>query len=161
MIYRLRFVYLFLIFTILSISRTEAHGLGYRIKGETTTPVVTFSYSDGKPASYGEVTVWSPADKTVEFQNGRTDKNGRFAFSPDTAGIWRIELSDGMGHATSAECTVGKIGEQAASISKNGQTQQQSRLIPIILGISLILNIAATIKFRTLRVNSTSASAGP
>ncbi|WP_163335761.1 DUF4198 domain-containing protein [Desulfopila sp. IMCC35008] len=152
-----RFLLLLLIFTVLTISKSEAHGLGYRMEQDTTTIVVTFSYSDGKPVSYAEVIVWSPADKKVEFQNSRTDKNGRFAFSPDTPGMWRIEMSDGMGHASSAECTINEVGERVAGIPALKQTM----LTQIFLGISLIFNIAAVIRFRTVPVSSASASPGP
>lgn len=34
----------------------------------------------------------------VEYQNGRTDAQGRFAFVPSAAGDWLIRLDDGTGH---------------------------------------------------------------
>lgn len=161
MIHPCRLLLPFLIFTVCSISRGEAHGLGYRIDDKTVTPVVSFSYSDGHPASYAEVTVWSPIDKKIEFQNGRTDKNGRFAFIPDASGVWRIVLTDGRGHASSAEYSFNTAGKEKTTHIENMPPGKQSRLMSILLGTSLIFNIAAVIRYRKLRLSSASASPVP
>ncbi|MCS6772205.1 MAG: hypothetical protein NZ740_09305 [Kiritimatiellae bacterium] len=55
-------------------------------------------YADGSPAAFVEVTVYAPGEDRV-FQQGSTDREGRFVFFPFTAGSWRIRVDDGMGHA--------------------------------------------------------------
>lgn len=123
-------------------SRALAHGLGYRIVEKKTVPVVMFYYSGGKSVSYAEVKVWSPTDNSVEFQNGRTDKNGRFAFNPDSGGIWRVEVHDGLGHKVTAEYEIDSSPEQSLK-SSNGQ---HSKIIFSVLGASLIFNVAGIVR---------------
>lgn len=79
-----------------------AHGVGYAVDSSKTACVRIF-YDDGKPMSYAKVKVFGPDDGTIEHQNGRTDKHGRFAFVPDAPGKWRVEAGDGMGHAIDAQ----------------------------------------------------------
>lgn len=54
-------------------------------------------YDDGEPLRFGEVVITAVEDGE-EFQNGRTDRNGRFLFVPDRQGKWRVIVSDNMGH---------------------------------------------------------------
>ena len=79
-----------------------AHGVGYHIDNSQTA-CIRIAYDDGEPMSYAKVKVFGPGNAAIEHQNGRTDKNGRFAFVPDTPGPWRVEAGDGMGHAIKAE----------------------------------------------------------
>ncbi len=74
-----------------------AHGITRTIE-QGKSMVVTALYDDGEPISYASVKVFAPGKKDVEFQNGRTDKNGRFAFVPTEAGDWLVRLDDGTGH---------------------------------------------------------------
>ena len=57
-----------------------AHGTDYRLIDNDSVVVGEFFYSDKVPMQYAEVLVFSPENDTVEYQNGRTDQNGRFAF---------------------------------------------------------------------------------
>lgn len=74
------------------------HGVNVDMKWEMPSIVATCTYSGGQPVSGAEVKIFSPADSEKEFQAGRTDANGVFAFVPDTAGEWRFIVDDGMGH---------------------------------------------------------------
>lgn len=123
-------------------SRAQAHSMGYRIVEKKTVPVVTFYYSGGKAVSYAEVTVWSPANNSIEFQNGRTDKNGVFIFNPDIGGIWRIEVDDGLGHRVAAEYEVYSPSNKGLRPSK----EPSSLLLSAVLGVSLIFNIAGMVR---------------
>ena len=84
----------------------DAHGTAYRIIGDATVATIEFVYSDQEPMQYAEVLVYSPKDKRVEFQNGRTDRNGRFSFCPDVTGSWRILVKDGTGHNVQSKIEV-------------------------------------------------------
>jgi nickel transport protein len=60
--------------------------------------IVTALYDDGEPISYASVKIFAPSGRSVEYQNGRTDAQGRFAFVPSAAGDWLVRLDDGSGH---------------------------------------------------------------
>ena len=131
-----------------------AHGTDYRLIGTDTVVAAEFFYSDKTPMQYAEILVYSPKNEKAEYQNGRTDRNGRFAFLPETNGEWRIEVNDGMGHAVYATVTVnqansgskntGEIsGKQQNDVSKNnvrllGETPTGVKLV---FGLSILLNI--------------------
>ncbi len=135
------FILCVLMSTLAVITESRAHGIESMIENSAEkTITVNFHYSDGSPASYTKVKVYAPIDDTVEFQNGRTDKNGRFSFVPDATGLWRISQSDGLGHATTLEHDVNIV----RTIVKKGNgvkpEQRTNKLIMGILGCSLILN---------------------
>lgn len=119
-----------------------AHGVVISTAQENGLPVSTFHYADGIALSYGEVKIWAPGDAEVEFQNGRTDKNGRFAFIPDQSGTWRVEVTDGMGHAATAKHEV----QVAIEPVKNDLPQENNQPLLAILGVSLLLNLALLIE---------------
>ena len=119
------------------------HGVGFRTIDDPGALVVEFYYSTGEPMAYAQVLVWSPEDDKVEFQNGRTDKNGRFAFAPTQNGAWRVEASDGRGHKAVAQCPVEKgTSEKPAPASAPGPAGVPgSKTIKFILSISLLANL--------------------
>jgi len=124
----------------------SAHGTGYRILENSKAVVIEFYYSDGEPMSYAQVLVFSPQDNKTEYQNGRTDRKGRFAFYPDTPGTWHIEANDGMGHKAqgSVEVSDVKAGEKETEKQipvQNNCTENSSMLLKCISGLSLIFNI--------------------
>ncbi|OQX27537.1 MAG: hypothetical protein BWK80_04835 [Desulfobacteraceae bacterium IS3] len=137
---------IFLLIRLLHPQPASAHGTGCRILRTDKTIAAEFYYSDGEPMSYAGVLVFSPQDSKTEYQNGRSDRKGRFAFYPDTPGIWRIEANDGMGHKaqTSLEVSYVKAGENKAEKEipvQNRQTRTLSTLLKCISGLSLIFNI--------------------
>ncbi|HOT46131.1 MAG TPA: hypothetical protein PLM53_17850 [Spirochaetota bacterium] len=95
-IHQLR-VLVFIAAIVLAPAALLAHGITRTIE-EGKSMVVTAYYDDGKPISYASVKVFAPGKKETEYQNGRTDKNGRFAFVPSEAGDWLVRLDDGTGH---------------------------------------------------------------
>ena len=72
--------------------------------------------------TYAKVEVYSPADAKVEFQNGRTDAQGRFAFMPDTPGQWRIIMADNMGHRVEHAVDVSSA-QGSAQVAAQGAAQ--------------------------------------
>jgi nickel transport protein len=135
-----------------------AHGTGHRLLNDVKTTAVEFHYSDNTPMAYAEVLVFSPGNREIEFQNGRTDKNGVFVFCPDAAGKWSVTVSDGMGHAAEAAVSVqlpekqgGKAPGQDHS-SETALSASSSKTMKIITGLSLIMNLAFAlylVKFRS------------
>ncbi len=82
-----------------------AHGMVYEV-AEKQAITITAMYDDGEAMSYADVKIFSPDNDKLEHQNGRTDKNGSFAFMPDTDGVWRIVVDGGMGHVISTTFAV-------------------------------------------------------
>lgn len=74
-----------------------AHGITRAVE-EGRGIVVTALYDDGEPISYALIKVYGPEDRKVEYQNGRTDAQGRFVFVPSAPGDWLVRLDDGTGH---------------------------------------------------------------
>ncbi len=84
----------------LNTEKVWAHDVIHEIHQKNAV-IVTVGYETGEIMSYGEVTIYSPKDEKIEFQNGRTDANGSFAFVPDMPGEWKIVIDDGNGHGFS------------------------------------------------------------
>ena len=61
-------------------AQVSAHALYAADTRHDGVVLVQFAYSSGEQPTYAKVEVYSPADDKVEFQNGRTDAQGRFAF---------------------------------------------------------------------------------
>lgn len=97
---------------------------------------IEVSYADGTPMNYSDVTVFSPLDSATEFQQGLTDKNGRFVFFPDATGAWRVTVDDGMGHAVSTDIEI----REGMSVGVK-EPPRFSRLQGIIIGVSVIFGI--------------------
>ena len=123
----------------------SAHGTGYKIETDRPTAVVLFQYSSGEPMAYAETLVYSPEDEKVEYQNGRTDKTGRFAFSPGVGGLWKVVVSDGRGHRAAARVEI----ESSEQVVPPPQGKKNSEIdsggcsvtIKALLGVSLIFNL--------------------
>lgn len=123
-----------------------AHGTDYRVLDQAPVIAAEFFYADKEPMRYAEVLVFSPENQDVEYQNGRTDQNGKFAFCPETSGKWRINVNDGMGHAVRAEISV-KPAETAGGAAEGLMEQETppaadaSMIMKALLGLSLLLNL--------------------
>jgi len=113
-----------------------AHGVTHEVFEVGTG--VRATYDDGSPMAYCDVTVCAPGRSESEFQAGATDRNGCFAFVPDTNGTWRVSVDDGMGHLVRAEIEVGPNVME----SKDGG-RGQGRLGRAVVGVSIIFGVFA------------------
>ena len=125
----------------------EAHGTGHRVIRDSRAIAVESFYSDREPMSYAEVKLYGPSDDSIEYQNGRTDRNGRFAFLPDREGTWRVEVGDGMGHLMKAEIDVKNPEKVETPTEESPVAVDAARPgIPMpwkaALGLSLIANLS-------------------
>jgi len=147
---------------LLSISILAGGGRhGVEIRTELQPPVVlAFApYSGGGPLASGDIRIMAPAGEEP-YQTGKTDPNGVFAFRPDAAGIWQIEVDDGMGHHGGHEITLDAsffegaaatpetpAGEEAGDATGSGPPWTQ-----VILGVVLILGLTVVAYvFKTTR----------
>ena len=116
-----------------------AHGVDYEIKnGKAVT--IKVEYDDGEPMNYAAVKIFSPADEKIEHQNGRTDKNGYFSFSPDQTGDWKITVEDGMGHGIATKFHV----DETMEVEETRTNGDVPRWYKLIVGISIIWGLAGT-----------------
>lgn len=110
--------------------------------------VIAARYDDGEPASYAQVKVTSPKGGKIEHQNGRTDKNGCFAFLPDLPGQWKITIDDGLGHRIDTELVV----KNASGIQNK---QDPLRVFPmwqgVVTGLSLIFGFFGVLMYFRVR----------
>lgn len=136
---------------LLGAAQAQAHALYAAHTWQGSVALVQFAYAGGEVPTYAKVEVYSPADAKVEFQNGRTDAQGRFAFMPDTAGQWRIIMADNMGHRV--EHPVEVDANQGATQASDQNTGKSAAVaspgvggfsvpLRIVLGLSLLANMA-------------------
>jgi len=121
-----------------------AHGVEYEVK-EGKAVVLKIGYDDGEPMSYAEVKIFSPDDKDIEHQNGRTDKNGCFAFSPDQLGEWKVIVNDGTGHGAVTKVEVKETMKIETTV------KGWPRLQKLITGIGVIWGFAGLIFYLRVR----------
>lgn len=130
------------------------HGTDYRLISKEAVVAAAFFYADNTPMQYSEILIFSPENDKVEFQNGRTDQNGRFAFVAETPGEWRIKVSDGMGHAVNAALTVNSADSELKTAGgmpgnpSNAVLEEKNPLfggtpkgVKLVFGLSILLNI--------------------
>jgi nickel transport protein len=157
MTFGIRFACLSAVFGILlgGSSACWGHGTGYRLLENTADVALEFRYSSGEPMAYAEVLIWHPEDTKIEYQNGRTDRLGRFAFLPNAPGNWKVVVKDGMGHQVTAICPVDTASPAGPSPESRATGAPPPRVPGALLGLSLLANmtfcIAIVCRFRKLR----------
>lgn len=120
----------------------QAHALRAVHERQGETVLVRFAYSDDKAPEFAAVRILGADGQ--EFQNGRTDARGRFAFVPDAPGLWRIIITDGMGHKTEHLVEVAAPDAPAATAPTAPDTDDAPASLPLRagLGLSLLANLA-------------------
>ncbi len=109
------------------------HGVQHSASQEGTA--IRASYDDGNPMAFCDFAVFAPGED-LEYQTGITDRNGGFAFLPDTLGIWRVTVDDGMGHLVQADIEIGPQG-----LASGGSAVRQDRLSAAVVGVSVIFGL--------------------
>ncbi len=119
--------------------KSMAHGV--RGKVASGGVIVKAEYTTGESMSYAKVEITAP-DKKIPFQIGRTDRNGRFCFYPDTPGKWKVVVEDGMGHRLEMAIPVKHVGRVGTSGYIESPLQRHiSKYLKTIAGISIIFGI--------------------
>lgn len=139
----IEFVCVLVVLALVTPGMVLAHGTGYRIQKPGKAVTIECYYSDGTAMAYADTIVFSPENLKLEHQNGRTDKNGRVAFFPDTPGTWRVIVNDGIGHKIQVQVQV-EPGNAPPKIIDQGSLGQ-SHALSTAMGISLIFNLCAFI----------------
>lgn len=97
---------LLVIFLLLLVS-VQVFSHGVELKAEEKPPfmVVRAAYSGHHEIPGMKMMIYSP-DSEKLFQEGKTDIHGKFSFTPDQTGTWKIIADDGMGHKKSMEISL-------------------------------------------------------
>jgi len=145
----MKFITFFICF-IACILTTAHTALGHGVRGKIiskTGILAEAEYDDGEPMSYALVEVFS-LKENLPFQTGRTDRNGRFLFLPDTPGDWRVVVNDEMGHRIVLKTRIDKNIDKNINLNKNqDQTDKTgyagflSRYEKILTGIAIIFGM--------------------
>jgi nickel transport protein len=121
-----------------------AHGVRHSVSEGAT--VVAATYDDGSPMAFCDVTVLAPQNGEAPYQEGTSDRNGCFAFLPDTNGTWTVTIDDGMGHLEEARIEIDSIGGP-----KTETAHAPDRLGGAVVGISIIFGIFGVYALLTRR----------
>ena len=103
-------------------------------------------YDDGSALSFSETKVFAPDSGETPFQEGLTDRNGRFVFFPDSEGEWRIVANDGLGHGMVYTMTIDKNWIQTKKVEAGFSRYQK-----IVMGCSVIFGLTGFVFFLTAR----------
>jgi nickel transport protein len=104
--------------------------------------MVACRYSTGEPMDFAKVTVLAPGS-SQPFQVGHTDKNGRFCFSPDAPGEWRVTAEDGMGHRLEVKVPVTDPDTlKTLPPTPGANAGSDSRGLRILAGLSAIFELS-------------------
>jgi len=121
-------------------SLLDAHGTMGKI--DTGGIVVTAEYDTGEPMSYAKAKISAPGARLM-FQSGRTDRNGRFCFFPDTPGDWQVIVDDEMGHRLEVKVPVNEtLALQESQQREEAGQSSLSRYQRGLIGISIIFGIS-------------------
>lgn len=117
-----------------------AHGVNGKV--DAGGVVVTAEYDSGEAMSYAKVKISAPGAK-ITFQSGRTDRNGRFSFFPDTPGDWKVVVDDEMGHRLELNVPVDDTLVLKENVRREEADESSlSRYEKALMGISIIVGIS-------------------
>jgi len=118
------------------------HGMTTHITFSSPVIITTSNYESGDPVSYAEVLVYSPNDAEIEYQNGRSDGSGIFAFVPNCVGKWLFVIDDEMGHRVKVEIHIEMNFFEKKNISSQYYWLEAVPIIyKLIFGLGIIFGI--------------------
>jgi nickel transport protein len=140
------------IFALLLAPLLLAHDIEIAVRLTAPSVVTRATYAGSDPVSFAEVTVYKPGSET-EYQTGRTDLNGYFAFVPDGSGRWHIIVDDELGHRTD------KMVEVSSPFESGNEAlgSELSVLQKALIGIALIIGITGLLYGYKVRQQASSS----
>ena len=117
----------------------HAHGVQGSV--ENGGLVVTAQYDTGEAMSYAKVTISAPGAK-LPFQSGRTDRNGRFCFFPDTAGEWIVVVDDEIGHRLDVDIPVDEAMKLETGSMAGKSKNSLAKYEKVLIGIGIIFGVS-------------------
>jgi len=98
-------------------------------------------FADGEVLAYCAYEVYSPADPSIPWQKGRTDRAGWLAFRPAVRGAWRVKVVDSTGHGLDLAVPVDLA--PAASSPAGASVGTAAFVLRPLLGVLIIAAIFA------------------
>lgn len=95
-------------------------------------------FADGEALAYATYEIYSPADRRIPHQKGRTDRNGWLAFVPDAGGKWRVKVVDGTGHGLDAEVDADAPPNAASTPASPGAVASVAFVLRPLVGLAAI-----------------------
>lgn len=115
-----------------------AHDLRHTVEKNSAVTVRLF-FPDDSPFPFTDYEIYRAGEETPR-QVGKTDREGRIIFVPDSAGEWRIKAFSGDGHGLDIIVSTDEIGDVTKSdrplIERYGR---------VITGIGFILGLFGVI----------------
>lgn len=112
----------------------HAHDLQYTVTGGQAVVIKLF-YVDNTPFTFEGYEIYREGEK-LPYQVGRTDKQGRIAFLPDTAAQWQIKVISEDGHGLDF-----KLSTDAAAALSGSEKPLFERYSRIFIGVAFILGV--------------------
>jgi nickel transport protein len=111
-----------------------AHDLQHTITSGGAV-VIELRFADGTPFTFESYEIF-PQGTGTPIQVGRTDAQGRIAFLPDRAGVWRLRAFANDGHGLDIDFTT----DAAAAVGASDMPAYQ-RHARLFVGLGLIFGI--------------------
>ncbi|MBW2095226.1 MAG: hypothetical protein JRI80_10080 [Deltaproteobacteria bacterium] len=132
----------FLLLLILALISSPLYAHGVKGTIDRGGICITAQYDTDEVMSYAKVTI-RPPGKGLDFQTGRTDRNGRFCFFPDGNGDWEVIVDDGMGHRLELAVPIDPkslvMGEKRTGPSTRNAL---SKPVKALMGVCIIFGIS-------------------
>lgn len=87
----------------------RAHGVAAEVDQREGAVSVRARYHGGRPLADARYEIESPRGGAAPFAEGRTDRHGWLAFTPDVAGKWTVRIADASGHGKTVEVVVASV----------------------------------------------------
>lgn len=108
---------------------------------------VLATYDDGTPVSFSEAHLLAPGAMEKPALVGTTDRNGCFMFRPDTNGIWKVTVDDGMGHVVTEE-----LRFDGHAVAPERDKGRMPKRYGVIAGLALIFGVFGWSAFLRLKL---------
>ena len=131
-----------------------AHEVQYEVQRGRALAVHVWIH-DGENLAHVQAEVFSPADGSIPYWKGQTDRNGWLAFVPDVPGQWHVRILDSTGHGldTAIEVAAPGFNGVAPETTPSWVTSAAFVLRPLV-GVTLIAVIFGLLYLRRRRAGS-------
>ncbi len=123
-----------------------AHEILHSVERGRAVAVKAF-FADGEPLAYTEYVVFSPADRKIPYQKGRTDRSGYLAFVPDVPGPWHVRVTGADGHGLEADVTVDTAGPGSAATAPAAGIATWAFVVRPLIGVFVIAGLFVLLAF--------------
>lgn len=150
---------------LLGASPAAAHGLGASVKVKKDQVEVKTYYDDGTAARGAKVHVQDAAKKTIA--EGKTDREGIFAFPLPKPGRYELIVNAGLGHLTKTDFTIRTSSEAdkiGSAIDSNVPSEEEFTAFPwlkIIIGVTIIGGLCLALLIAVVTGRSRNQNSSP